>query len=460
MSISPPEPARPAVRAAPALGLLALPGRAFRRRPRTTLLALALAVLAGAAGAFYLYALGQWHAAQAAVKEGHLADVRGRLELCLTLWPRSVPVHLLAARAARLGGDFPTAEAHLQRCLRLPGGDGDATQLEFLLMRVQTGETDEVAPTLLRCVANKHPESPLILETLARSYMYDLRYGPALSVLEIWMREAPDSGTPYFYRGWVVERLQHTKDAEKDYERALELDPNLVPARLRLAEIQLDHADPEAARAHLERLRAQCPDRPEVTARLGQCRLLQGQKEEARRLLEEAVQRLPNDPDLLIGLAKLEVQEGHPAVAEKWLRQALANDPYEAQAGYLLVSALQAQGRSAEAEEALEGYTKRKADLERAAHLLGKGMRHAANDPDELAEIGTLFLRMKQDRLGLYWLHEALKFDPGHGPAHEALAAYYEKQGRAEEAAAHRRALPPAGGGANKEKPGAGAPGP
>src|SRR5262249_53105086 len=137
-------------------------------------------------------------------------------------------------------------------------------------------------------------------------------------------------------------------------------------------------------------------------------------------------------PDLLITLAKLEIQEDHPAAAEKWLRQALAGDPYEAQAGYLLVSALQAQGRPEEAEAALEGYVKRKADLERASQLLGEGMQHSANDPDALAEVGTLLLRMGQDRLGLYWLHEALKRDPGHGPAHEALAAYAEKQGRAE----------------------------
>ena len=57
-------------------------------------------------------------------------------------------LHLLAARAARLTADFEGAEAHLKRCLKLQQGATEATQLEFLLMRAQTGEEDVVAPAL------------------------------------------------------------------------------------------------------------------------------------------------------------------------------------------------------------------------------------------------------------------------------------------------------------------------
>src|SRR5262245_33727874 len=242
------------------------------RRSRTTALVVALLLLAATGAGLYAYALRQWHAAEAAVKEGRIAEARSCLPLCLFLWPRSVPVHLLAARVARLGGDLPGAEAHLNQCLKLQNGATEAVQLEFLLLRVQAGEEDQVADALMGFVANKHPESPLILETLSGAYVHDLRYGPALACLERWIQEAPGSPRPYFWRGWIMERLNHPSGAKAEYQRALEADPEFVPARLRLAELFLKDSNTPEALPHLERLGRQHPDRPDVMARLGQCR--------------------------------------------------------------------------------------------------------------------------------------------------------------------------------------------
>jgi hypothetical protein len=61
----------------------------------------------------------------------------------------------------------------------LHGGATEAVQFEFLLLRVQTGEVDEVAPTLIDSVEKGHAESPLILETLSRAYILRLRYKAA-----------------------------------------------------------------------------------------------------------------------------------------------------------------------------------------------------------------------------------------------------------------------------------------
>ena len=143
----------------------------IRRRPRTTALIVVLLALAGTGSGLYLYALRQWHEAELAVKESRLDDARGKLALSLRVWPRSPAVHFLAARAARLRGDFADAEAHLNRCKELEHGASDAVKLEFLLMRVQGGDVDGVAPELRRCVENDHREAPMILETLARAYL-------------------------------------------------------------------------------------------------------------------------------------------------------------------------------------------------------------------------------------------------------------------------------------------------
>jgi predicted Zn-dependent protease len=319
--------------------------------------------------------------------------------------------------------------------------------MEFLLMRAQSGEEDAVAPVLWSRVQDKDPETPLILETLCGAYLHNFRYGPALGCLDRWVKEAPGAAQPLFLRGWVRERLHGNQDALDDYQRAVELDPDLVPARLRLAEIALEKSDPLAALPHLERLMKQCPDRADVQARLGQCRFLQGQMDEARRLLEGAVEKLPDDTLVLIHLARLDMQENRPAEAERWLRRALKIDPFDTEAQYTLANCLQYQGRREEAAAAMEECRKTRARLKEADDLLaGMVAGGSPDDADADARVGAALLDVGQERQGLYWLEQALKRDPGHRPAHQALAEYYETKGDRKQVAAQRRWLEPAAG--------------
>ena len=425
--------------------MLRLLPKVIRPRFRTAALCLVLLVLVGAAGGGYAYALGQWKAAQEAVNAGRPSDARHGLRVSLLVWPRSVAVHLLAARAARLKGDFADAEAHLNRCLQLRAGPKDDIQLEFLLLRVQAGEVDDVAPELWACVRNKHPESALILKTLSRSYMHNLRYGPALTALDRWAEEVqgtPAAAEPLFYRGWVLERLHASQDAMASYKKALDADPDYVPVELRVAELLLEKANPPEALAQLEHLRKQRPDRADVTARLGQCYFMMGRTDEARPLLEAAAARLPDDSFVLNHLAKLDLQEDRAPEAEVLLRHALKVDPFDLEAEYALSSCLQAQGRREEAAAALDDSRHKKGLLEKADRLLGDlAEGRSSADADTLGALGADLLRLGQESQGLYWLDQALLLDPNHQPSHRALADYFEGKGEHEKAATHRRLL-------------------
>ena len=331
---------------------------------------LTLLALIGAGGGFYVYALQQWDAARTEVMDGRPVDAGRPLDLCLWVWPYSTPVHLLAARRERLMGNFAGAEAQLQRCIRLNKGATEDVQIEFLLMRIQTGEVDDVADELFRRVDNKTPQSSLIMETIARAYMDKLRYGPALACLNRWVEAEPGEAKAYHWRGWVYERVEETERAVKDYERARVVS-GLSEVRFRLAEIMLDKADPwrPCLSGTPDEAIARAPD---VEAIVGRCRYLQGEMEEARRLMEAAVKVRSDDGPLLVTLARLEMAEDKPVEAERWSRQALKADATNAEAEGTLEKSLRGQGRSQEADAALEQHEKDMVLLRKVNRMLGE----------------------------------------------------------------------------------------
>ncbi len=408
-----------------------------RRRPRVAavvvLLAMTTATVVG-----WAYARHQWQAAREALAADRPQDARARLTIPLFVWRWNPEVHVLAARSARMSGDLPAAEAHLKRSLQLAGGATEAVQLEFLLLRVQTGEVDAVAPALIDAADRGHAEAPLILNTLAVAYMNNLRYRPALACLSRWIELQPEAAKAYQFRGWVLERMNRNKEAMVDYQKALEIDPDLVPVRLQMAEILLEDRRPQEARPHLERLHRQDPGHPLVQARLGMCLYLQGEMEEARRLMEAAVVRLPSDPALHIQLARLDQQEGRAAEAERRLRAVVQADPSDTEAFYALFNAVQSQGRVDEARTILKECDRAKVVLDRTNKLLRDVMDSPSARAADCAELGELLLEVKQDNRGLFWLYEALEKDPEHPQAHRVLAAYFERKGDADKAAAYR----------------------
>src|SRR5262249_45293901 len=175
------------------------------------------------------YVCHKWQRAQADLAAGKPADARARLGVCLWLWPRSVEVHLAAARAARLTGDVRGAELLLNQCLKLHGSATELVQLEFLLLRAQTGGIDQVFQALNDAVEKGHPESAIILETLGFASMQRLRYKLALACFTRWIELDAGVAKAYQWRGWVLERLNLYKRATEDYHKALELDPELIP---------------------------------------------------------------------------------------------------------------------------------------------------------------------------------------------------------------------------------------
>ncbi len=181
--------------------------RTYFERASRTVAYLSAEFLTGPQLGNTLVSLGIHDQARQAVAEARYPDALAHARACLRVRPSSAEAHLLVARVERLTGNFPEAEHHLNECVRLQQGASEATQLEWVLLRAQGGEVDVVAPGLLACVEQGHPETPMILETLAWAYIRQMRFRPALACLNRLLTRGPDTAHVLDWRGLVHERL-------------------------------------------------------------------------------------------------------------------------------------------------------------------------------------------------------------------------------------------------------------
>lgn len=381
------------------------------------------------------------HRARTSLAEEQFDEAQAHVRSALRVRSRRTGTNLLAARIARLRGQTSEAEQYLNRC-DLHDTMSEQVQLEWLLLRCQCGEADQLAPSLLSLVERGHIESPAILETLAGVYMRQARYLEALPFLDRWVDHAPHSARAREWRGWVSNQLDHRGQAISDYERALEMQPSRSVVRLHLAQILVDSSRQAEAVPHLERLREEQPANPKVLVALARCRVVQSRPEEARKLLDEVLTAHAEDFDALLQRGKMDLQDRNFAEAERWLRKALHRMSQNAEARYLLSLSLQGQpGRQDEAREELARCRQERQTRERLTRLLRTELAARPNDPDLAEEAGELLLHQGEDERGLFWLHRALALNPRHAAAHRALIAYYERTRNPAKAEEHRQQL-------------------
>jgi tetratricopeptide (TPR) repeat protein len=423
--------------------------RSLRARPlRALAVGILLAVLLAAAGV-HLWAWYQLREADRLVERQQFPQAYAHYARGLRAyawWRWSAAAHFRAARAARRARLYPEAEQHLAACKKLQGGDADTSlplALENLLLRAQMGEVGEVEEVLWERVKRETPETPLILEALARGYVRMLRLGTAMRCVEMLLERQPDNVEALVMRGWIRQGGAEPGEAVKDYRRALAIDPERDDARLGLAQMLLRES-PEEARTHYEQLLARQPDNPEVLAGLATAYRTLGEPAKARALLDTLLAKHPKNAQGLAELGVLTLAGGDAREGEALLRRAVKEDPGNLDAQYQLYLCLvQQPGREAEAARQGEMHKRVEAARKRLTQIVTQEMTRNPNDPNLHYEVGSIYLRYGKPEVGIRWLYSALKLDPTHQPSHQALYDYFLGAGETEKAEQHRRQLRP-----------------
>jgi tetratricopeptide (TPR) repeat protein len=413
-----------------------VPTPRFRwRRPARLILAVGLLVLLVWQVWIHTSAWNELQAGRAALQRDDPTEARRHFDRCLESWPRSSEANFLAAQAARRSGDLSAAEAYLKQAKGL-GRSADDIEVEYALVRTQSGHFAEAESALLHHLNNGHPESPQILEVLVPAYIAEFRWVEARTVAAKWVKLCPDSVAAWKAQAEILERLRQTEAASSALRRVVELSPDDRKARLDLARLILEtRQPPDEAAKHAEWLTQTNPRDAASLIQLAACREAQSRTEEAIALLDRVIAEKSADPKAFHLRGRLEMARS-VAAALPFLRRAAELDRSDPDILYTLFLCLQQVGTPVEASEVEKRWRQAGADLNRAKELV-RAISADPHNPELRREMGELFLRNGRDTEGIRWLQSALRQRPDHAPTHKTLAAYYERVGRPDLAKQH-----------------------
>ena len=272
-------------------------------------------------------------------------------------------------------------------------------------LRPDDGAAFEKALADLEDIIAREPRIP---RTYALYGELSLRAGRADEAAEAFEGlVALDDGSfeGHYGLGVALQNLGRLESAMESLGKAVEIDPRNTKPHLRLADIELERGNPDAAAGWLRRAIAVHEDRVLVD-RLAQVLLRSGKVKEARTLLEGLAAKAPNDALAAYNLGQLLLVEGEAEGALVELRRAAALEPSDADVHQALGSALALTGRPGEAVESFR----------RAVELAPCFAAAQANLGAAYAELGRL-----PDAAAA--LEKAVSCDPTYATGYKNLAA-------------------------------------
>jgi tetratricopeptide (TPR) repeat protein len=266
-------------------------------------------------------------------------------------------------RALELSPDLPVAHQLLGYALLAQGYSAEAIPhlqrvgaLDALgIAQIETNQLTEAVSSFTAALAQR-PGDPDLL--------YYLGHASGLlskDAIDTLLATHPDSARAHQALAENYFVLRQMPQAEKEYQEALRLRPELPGLHLELGQVYANSAQWPKAETEF---RAECKLRPgnaEAAYRLGGALLQQGRAHDALPELKRSNQLKPDMPETLYSLGKAASLDGDAATAEQaWLKvvELEKNTSLAAQAHFGLAGLYRKQGKTAPAQHEMQEFQK------------------------------------------------------------------------------------------------------
>jgi tetratricopeptide (TPR) repeat protein len=264
-------------------------------------------------------------------------------------------------------GDYARAVEYLSIAVKQAeqGGQQYQQAVQFLgLSHYRLGHLKEAIPYLEQ-IKNWAPDNIEMTNALGISYIQTHNPDKAREAFARMFGLAPGSASAYLINARMMVRQQFEEFAEKELQKALEIDPKLPEANFLLGELAIYHAKIDLGIELLEKEIAINPAFAMAYYRLGEAYTRQLRWDEAIRPLMKAVWLNSDFSAPYIVLGKIYLKKDELANAESILRHALKMDPNNFSGHHLLAQVLQRANRSEEAKKEFELADKLRAGSEK-----------------------------------------------------------------------------------------------
>jgi len=215
------------------------------------------------------------------------------------------------------------------------------------------GHIKEAIPYLEQ-VESWAPENVEMAYTLGISYIQIHDLDKAREAFARMYSVSPSSASAYLINAQMMIRQQFEEFAEKELQKALEIDPKLPQANFLLGELAVYRADLERGVVLLLKEIAINPGFAMAYYMLGEAYSRQLKWDAAVGPLQKSIWLNPFFSGPYIALGKVYLKKGEMANAESMLRRALRMDPNNFSGHHLLAQVLQQSNRAEEAKKEFE----------------------------------------------------------------------------------------------------------
>ena len=252
--------------------------------------------------------------------------------------------------------DYTHAIEHLSLAVKL-GTEGSRQYRQDVQMlglsHYVAGHIKEAIPYLER-VKSWAPENVEMAYTLGISYIQTHDPDKAREAFARMFSVSPGSASAYLINAQMMIRQQFEEFAEKELQKALEIDPKLPQANFLLGELAVYRAELERGVALLQKEIAINPGFAMAYYMLGEAYSRQLKWDAAVGPLQKSIWLNPFFSGPYIVLGKVYLKKGELANAESMLRRALRMDPNNFSGHHLLAQVLQQSNRAEEAKKEFE----------------------------------------------------------------------------------------------------------